>query len=135
MQINQKTEELSKTTSKIKLKDMPEATRYNRLKKESKIFMNIIKMIAYRSETALFNLVKPYYKNNEKDGRQIIQTMLSSSANVQPDHENNTLNITIHSQATPRANNALKHLCEQLNHSETTYPLTNLKLVFNSMVP
>jgi len=134
-QINQKTEELSKTTSKIKLKDMPDLTRYNCLKKESKIFMNIIKMIAYRSETALFNLIKPFYKNNEKDGRQIIQTILSSSANVQPNHENNTLNITVHSQATPRANNALKYLCEQLNQSETTYPHTNLKLVFNSVVP
>lgn len=131
VQINQKVEELSNISSKIKLKDMPELSRYNRLKKESKIFMNIIKMIAYRSETALFNSIKPFYKNNEKDGRQIIQTMLSSSANLQPDYENKILKITIHSQATPRANNALKHLCDLLNQTETIYPLTNLKLVFD----
>jgi hypothetical protein len=132
VQINQKIEGLSKTPSKIKLADMPEQIRYNQLKKESKMFMNIIKMIAYRAETALFNLIKPFYNNNEKDGRQIIQTILSSSANVQPDYQNNTLNITIHSQATPRTNKALKHLCEELNQTETSYPLTNLKLVFNS---
>ena len=93
--------------------------------------MNIIKMIAYRSETALFNSIKPFYKNNEKDGRQIIHTMLSSSANLQPDYENKILKIIIHSQATPRANNALKHLCDLLNQTETIYPLTNLKLVFD----
>jgi hypothetical protein len=36
--------------------------------------------------------------------------------------------------ATPRANKACKHQCEELNQTETTYHLTNLKLVFNSMV-
>ena len=132
VQIKQKTEDLGKTQAKIKLADMPEQIRYNQLKKESKMFMNIIKMIAYRAETALFNLIAPFYNNNEKDGRQIIQTILSSSANMQPDYQNNTLNVTIHSQATPRANKALKHLCEQLNDTETIYPLTNLKLVFNA---
>jgi hypothetical protein len=134
MQIDQKTEALNKIPSKIKLKDMPETMRYNRLKKESKIFMNIIKMIAYRAETALVNLIKPFYNNNDNDGRQIIQSILSSNADLQPDYQKNTLNITIHSQATPRANKALKHLCNQLNQTETIYPHTNLKLVFNSVV-
>jgi hypothetical protein len=132
VQIKQKTEDLGKTHAKIKLADMPEQIRYNQLKKESKMFMNIIKMIAYRAETAMFNLINPFYNNHEKDGRKIIQTILSSSANLQPDYQNNILNITIHSQATPRANKALKHLCEEMNETETTYPLTNLKLVFNS---
>ena len=135
VQINQKEKELSLITAKIKLADMPEQIRYNQLKKESKMFMNIIKMIAYRAETALFNLITPFYNNQEKDGRQIIQTILSSSANLQPDYQNNILNVNIHSQATPRANKALKHLCEELTQTETIYPLTNLKLVFNSLVP
>jgi aspartate/tyrosine/aromatic aminotransferase len=94
--------------------------------------MNIIKIIAYRAVSALYNLIRPFYKNNEKDGRQIIQTILSSSANLKPDYQNNKLNVTIYSQATPRANKALKQLYEELNQTETTYPLTNLKLVFNS---
>ena len=90
-------------------------------------------MIAYRAETALYYLIKPFYNNNEKDGRQIILTILSSSANLQPDYQNNILKINIHSQATPRTNKALKHLCEELNQTETIYPLTNLKLVFYSL--
>ena len=95
--------------------------------------MNIIKMIAYRAETALFNLIKPYYNNNDEEGRQIIQSMLSSNADLQPDYQNNLLTVTIHSQPTQRANKALKHLCEELNQTETNYPNTNLKLVFNSL--
>lgn len=131
VQVKEKIDELSQTPAKIRLADMPDTTRYNRLKKESKMFMNIIKMIAYRSETTLVNLIRPFYNNDEKDGRQIIQTILSSNANLQPDYQNNILNITIHSQATPRANKALKHLCEELNQTETIYPQTKLKLVFN----
>lgn len=61
---------------------MPEEKHYNRLKKESKMFMNIIKMIAYRAETALVNLIIPVYINHQNDKRQIIQTMLASSANL-----------------------------------------------------
>ena len=134
MEINQKIEALSKISSKIKLADMPEEKRYNRLKKESKMFMNIIKIIAYRAETVLVNLIRPFYNNHENDKRQIIQTILASSANLEPDYENNALKVTIHSQPTPRANKALKHLCEELNQTETCYPQTNLKLIFISPV-
>jgi hypothetical protein len=130
LEINLKVEALSKTPSKIKLADMSEEKRYNRLKKESKMFMNIMKMIAYRAETVLVNLIRPYYNNHENDRRQIIQTMLSSSASLEPDYEKNILKVTVHSQSTPRANKALQHLCDELNQTETSYPQTNLKLVF-----
>jgi transposase-like protein len=130
IEINQKIEALSKTPSKIKLADMPEQKRYNRLKKESKMFMNIIKMIAYKAETVLVNLIRPFYNNHENDRRQIIQTILASSANLEPDYGNNILKITIHTQATPRANKALKLLCEELNQTEISYPQTNLRLLF-----
>ncbi len=46
--------------TRIKLKDMPQAHRYNKLKTETKMLMNIIKMICYRAETAVANLVTPY---------------------------------------------------------------------------
>ena len=57
------------TPHKITLKDMPDATRYNKLKTESKLFMNIIKMICYRAETAMAELISPYfYKQNPAFG-------------------------------------------------------------------
>jgi len=45
---------------KIKVSQMPREYRYNKLGTESKHLMNIIKMIAYRSETALANLIAPH---------------------------------------------------------------------------
>ena len=118
--------------SKIKLSDMPETQRYNKLKKESKLFINIIKMIVYRAETALVNLIAPYYKNVEKDGRMLIKGLLQTNADILPDYVNNTLTIKIHSLANTRANKAVDSLCALLNETETNFPDTNLKMIFKT---
>lgn len=120
--------------SRIKLKDMPEIKRYNKLKHESKLFMNTIKMIAYRAETAMVNMIKPYYKNTQKDGRQVIKEILKSDADIIPDYYNNTLTIIIHSLSNPRTNFVLEKLCEIINDTQTIYPETNLKLIFKTVL-
>lgn len=119
-------------TRSIELKDMPEATRYNCLKKESKLFMNVIRMIAYRAETALYNLTKPLYKNAEKEGRQIIQSILASDADIIPDYDAKTLTVKIHGQATPKATQTLSKLCEHMNDTKTIYPQTELTIIFKT---
>ena len=45
--------ELASIPKHIKIKDMPVTDRYNKLKTESKPFMNTMKMIVYRSETVV----------------------------------------------------------------------------------
>lgn len=117
----------------ITLKEMPEATRYNCLNRQSKMFMNVIKMIAYRSETALFNLTKNIWLNAQKEGRQMIQSIIKSDADLAPDYDKNTLTVKIHGQATPKANQILQHLCEQINETQTVYPGTNLTLIFKTL--
>ncbi len=111
---------------------MPEAVRYNCLKKESKLFMNVIKMIAYRLETALYNLIKPMFKNAEKEGRQIIQSILASDADILPDYETKTLTVKKHGQATPKINEILKKLCDQMTETQTIYPQTDLRIIFKT---
>jgi hypothetical protein len=119
--------------SRIQLKDMPGEIRYNRLKYESKLFMNTIKMIAYRAETVLVNMISPYYKNIEKDGRQVIQEILRNDADLKPDYINKTLTVILHSLSTPRANYATRKLCDILNETKTIYPQTELLLIFKSV--
>ncbi len=111
---------------------MPEAGRYNCLKKESKLFMNVIKMIAYRTETVLYNLIKSLLKTAEKEGRQIILSMLASDADILPDYEAKTLTVKIHGQATPKTNEILKKLCDQMNETKTIYPQTDLIIIFKT---
>ena len=132
-QIKELEEQRKQIPSRIALKNMPENIKYNRLKKEGKIFMNAIKMISYRAETALFNVIKPFYKNTDKDGRQIIKDIFTADADLIPDYVNNTLTVQLHSLSTPRANRVAKELCHFLNDTETIYPNTNLKLVYKTL--
>lgn len=129
-EIDQKLKQRNQTDYYIAIKDMPEDTRYNRLKTESKLFMNVIKMIAYRAETAVVNLLMPYYKSSHKQGRMLVKEIIQSDADLIPDYGNNTLTVRLHTLSTPRANRAVMQLCKILNDTETVYPNTNLKLVY-----
>lgn len=65
--------------SKIKTAQMPDDKRYNKLKHESKFFMNIIKMICYRAETSVANLIAEMLSNrdNHQEKRMIVKKKLS----------------------------------------------------------
>lgn len=122
--------EREKIPSRIKIKEMAKDKQYNRLKRESKYFINIIKMIAYRAETALYRQITPYYKNADKEGRMLIKEIMTAAADIVPNINDQTLTIRLHPLSTPRANEAAKKLCEILNQTETQYPNTNLTLVY-----
>ncbi len=90
-------------------------------------------MVAYRSETALYRQIAPYYKNVDKDGRMIIKEIMNTPADMLPDNNTQTLTVRLHPLSTPRANEAAKKLCEILNESKTKYPNTNLTLFYETI--
>jgi len=119
--------------SRISIAEMPEEQRYNKLIQESKKLKNAIIMVAYRAESALYNTMSEFYKSTEKEGRVILKEIFTSDADMIPDYENNKLTIKLHSLSTPRANEAVKELCSFLNQTETWFPCTNLKLVYETV--
>lgn len=132
-QINQLLKERNGVPPRIKVEDMPEETRYNKLKQESKKLKNAILMIAYRAETALYNIMESEYKNTKKDGRVILKEIFTTEADLIPDYNEKKLNVIIHSMSTIRANNLVAKLCEFMNQTETCYPHTDLTLFFKSV--
>jgi len=119
--------------SRIKVKDLPEDKKYNKLIEESKKLKNLILMLSYRAETALYCLLPDFYGNAKKDGRQILKEIFTSSADLIPDYQNQILYVRLHSLTTHRANEAVKKLCTFLNDTNTTFPMTNLKLVYKTV--
>jgi hypothetical protein len=115
---------------KIKVKDMPEESKYNRLHIESKHVQNIIKIICYRAETSFANLLSPYYSKNINEKRMLAKTIIKSNINLIPDYQNNTLTVEIYSLSTPRENKAVNEICTILNKQNEKYPDTNLKLIY-----
>jgi len=119
--------------SRISIAEMPPQQRYNKLLIESKKLKNAIIMVVYRAESALYNTMSEFYKATDKEGRVILKEIFTSDADMIPDYENHTLTIKLHSLSTPRANQAVKKLCSFLNQTETRFPLTNLRLVYETV--
>lgn len=125
-------EERRKIPARIKLEQMPGQTRYNKLKTESKILMNIIKMICYRAETSLAALVTPYLSRATDEKRMFIKQVFDNNVDLIPDYNNSTLTVVLHSLSAPRFNRAAKRLAELLNETHTIFPGTNLRLIFKT---
>jgi len=116
----------------ISIDQMPENTRYNKLKTESKHLLNIVKMICYRADTAISTILAPYYNKSNDEIRALVKSIIFCKADLEPDYKNNTLTVTLYSLATPRDNDAAKNICKLLNDTETEFPGTNLRLIYKS---
>jgi hypothetical protein len=125
--------ELEKMPKKVQIKNMPSDSRYNKLKSESKLFMNTIRMIAYRSECAVANTLVPHYARSEEEIRMLVKEIIKNDADLIPDNANKTLTVQLHSLSTPRANNAAQKLCTMLNETETTFPGTDLRMIYKTV--
>ncbi len=59
----------------------------------------------------------------------LTREILTTDADLIPDHTNNTLTIRLHHLTNHSSDNALLTLIETLNESQSRYPNTNLRLV------
>ncbi len=114
----------------IKVKDMEEEIRYNKLDIESKLFQNVIKMICYRAETNFAILVSSSYKKRLNEMRALVRSIINTKANIIPDYKNKTLTVELYSLSTPRDNKAVANILDLLNDSETIFPGTDLKMIY-----
>lgn len=117
---------------KISIGEMPEHTRYNKLKTESKHLQNIIKIICYRAETAIANLLASYYRKSSDEIRALVKSIIFAKADLYPNYQTNTLTVRLNSLATPRDNLAVREICQTINDYEAVFPGTKLKLVYKT---
>jgi len=132
--LTQMKEQRPATPKKVPLKDLPQAERFTRLPTISKHFVDTIKMIAYRAETALVGLAGEKLQRSD-DVRSLVRQVLQSSANLIPDEQQRTLTVQVHPLSNHAHNAVLQHLCAQLTETETIYPKTALRLVFEFLGP
>jgi len=134
-EVDQLKAEREKHKPKIKLKEMPEATRYNKLEQESKLIQNLIKMICYRAETAFANQLAPHFKQSANQIRELVKSIITLPCDITPDKTTNTLTINLYSLSNPRANKALADCLQLINQTQTLFPGTTLTLLFQQNNP
>jgi transposase-like protein len=103
--------------------------QFSKLAEEKKHIMDTIKMIAYRAETAMANILKTKMKRTD-DARALLRQIYKTEADIDPDENSKRLTIILHGLASKVSNDMVTFLCDKLNETETQYPGTNLRMVF-----
>jgi hypothetical protein len=105
---------------KIPFSDLPKADRFEQLSHRSKHFIDTIKIVAYRAETALVHTLREKIQaHHQDDARSLARQIFKTEANLIPDPQAKTLTVEIHGLSTPRDDLALEHLCAELTATET----------------
>jgi len=119
---------------KVPVSELPEEDRFESLNNRSKHFVDTIKIVAYRAETALAQvLAEKMHAHHRDEARCLARQIFATEANLRPDPEAGTLTVEIHGLSTPRDDAALEHLCAELNETQTLYPGTELRLIYKKV--
>jgi hypothetical protein len=117
------------TPRHIAVKDLPEEQRFKQLSTNSKHFVDAIKMVAYRAETAMANSLRESLTRPD-EARTLLCAIYKTEADLVPDEVNKTLTVRLHHLAQQRSDDAASLLCAELNETRTVFPRTDLRMVF-----
>ncbi len=95
----------------------------------NKMLTDTVKMIAYRAETALVGLLRKHLLK-EADARALIRELFVSSADIEPDYEENTLTVAVHRMASPVHDRAIDALLTDLTKENFLHPDTGMRMVY-----
>jgi hypothetical protein len=113
----------------VLVKDLPEKYGFTRLRSERKHFLDTIKMISYRAETSMVSIVREKLARTD-DGRALLRQIFTTAIDLVPDLAQGTLTVKLHHLTQRAHDDVIRHLCEELNATETLFPGTELKLIY-----
>ena len=113
---------------------LPSGDKFERLAPSRKRLLDTVKLVSYRAETAMVNVVREALARDD-DARSLIRDLFRTEANLIVNRATHELRIEVHSLSNARSNRAIAHLLSVLNASELSYPGTNLKLIYTLLSP
>ncbi len=113
----------------ITVAELPEEDRFKQLSAQSKHLIDTIKMVAYRAETAMVRMAREKMPR-EDDARSLLRALYNTEADLLPDEKAGTMTVRVHRQANRSHDAVIQHLCTEINRTETVFPGTNLRLVY-----
>ncbi len=129
--ITEKKKTRKNTDKYITVKELPEEFKFVQFHGGRKKFIDIIKMIAYRAEVAMSNVIMPILGKYEKDtAKSIIESIFKTPANIIPLYDKNILKVELHYTSSHKKDKIIQSLMNFLNETEMEFPETNLKLFY-----
>ncbi|HMH02127.1 MAG TPA: LuxR C-terminal-related transcriptional regulator [Terriglobales bacterium] len=112
--------------ARVTVADAQKGQEMVKLSTERKHLTNVLKMVAYQTESDLVELIRPHYSRVEDEGRTFIQMALQDTADIEPAEDQ--LRITLAQLSSPHRSRVLEALCETLNKTNTLFPGTRLQM-------
>jgi hypothetical protein len=100
---------------------------------EVRRLMHVFRIAAHRAESALLELLRPHFPDWRHEGRALTRAILHSSGHLRV--TDTELHVTLASLASHYKTRALTALCGELSRLDSTFPGTNLKMVFHVTSP
>ncbi len=117
------------TPRHVQFADLPKEDQFRMLGMKSKHFIDTIKLIAYRAETSMVNIVRQSMSRQD-DARSLLRSLYATEADIIPDQSGQQLTIRLHQPANRCSAESILHLIEALNATQTVFPGTHLRLVY-----
>lgn len=126
-------ERIKAMDKRVPLKSVLDADKIVQHETERKTITQLIKVVAFRSESCLASLVKPFFARHDDEARAFLKAVFRLPGDILPDHERQELRVHLYGLANNRSQQALIALCECLNTQQAIYPGTELRLVFEAI--
>jgi hypothetical protein len=117
------------TPTHVRAGDLPEQDKLDALPLGGRLFMDVVRMIAYRAET---RMMAPLIgaQGKKPNARRLLRALLTSDANIIPEPAQDILRIQLLGLGSDACDRMLAPLIEELNATRTIYPGTELRLVY-----
>lgn len=132
-QVNDLKAELKEVPHYITWEDLEENDKFHRLLPGRKRLVDTVRMIAYRTETAMANLLKGSTIDSAS-ARRILQDLYVTEADILPYPDKDLLVVRVHGASRQAVNKQLKKLFLNLNEAEVIYPGTDMKVKYQLAV-
>jgi hypothetical protein len=117
------------TPTHVRAGDLSEQDKLDALPLGGRLFMDVVRMIAYRAET---RMMAPLIgaQGKKPNARRLLRALLTSDANIIPEPAQDILRIQLLGLGSDACDRMLAPLVEELNATRTIYPGTDLRLVY-----
>lgn len=122
-------EEVRNLAEKIPVGEMNEEERLQSLGNSERLFLDIIRMIAYRAETRMMGAVIEC-QGKKPNARKLLQSLFTCEADILPEPEEKILRVRFLGFGSNSCERSLKNLVDELNATNTIFPGTDLRMVY-----
>ncbi|HXX84821.1 MAG TPA: hypothetical protein VEN29_12665 [Casimicrobiaceae bacterium] len=117
---------------RVEIRDLSEGAVV-KLASERKHLTDIIKMVAYQTESDLLALLRPHYARAEQEGRTLLHEIFAAAGDIRV--SNTELHLTLAPLSSPHRTDAAQALCELLDQTATVFPGSRLRIRFSVPPP